>query len=135
MGDESEDFNEKIVKIGGSALLGTSVLTGLFVAIGKSQVAQRAAKKGEDNLDFKKMNEASQWAMRALRRATMYNFIVFGGAISAFCYSYNIRSFADFKKTVRSIKGVQISKEDAKPTTWEDIFPEKDKPSSSKKSN
>ena len=60
MGDESEDFNEKIVKIGGSALLGTSVLTGLFVAIGKSQIAQRAAKKGEDNLDFAKMNEGME---------------------------------------------------------------------------
>lgn len=133
MGDESAtDFNEKIVQIGGSALLGTSVLTGLFVAIGKSQVAQRAAKKGEDNIDFKKMNEASQWAMRALRRATMYNFIFFGGAISAFCYSFNVRSFADFKKTIKSIKGVQISKEGAKPTTWEDIFPEND---DSKKSN
>ena len=60
MGDESAtDFNEKIVQIGGSALLGTSVLTGLFVALGKSQVAQRAAKKGEDNIDFKKMNEGT----------------------------------------------------------------------------
>ncbi|CAG5095377.1 Oidioi.mRNA.OKI2018_I69.XSR.g14160.t1.cds [Oikopleura dioica] len=132
MGDESEDFNEKIVKIGGSALLGTSVLTGLFVAIGKSQIAQRAAKKGEDNLDFAKMNEASKWAMKALRRATMYNIIVFGGAISAFCYSYDVRSFADFKKTVQGIKGVQISKEGAKPTTWNDIFPED---SNSKNSN
>ena len=60
MGDESaNDFNEKIVQIGGSALLGTSVLTGLFVALGKSQVAQRAAKKGEDNIDFKKMDEGT----------------------------------------------------------------------------
>lgn len=60
MGDESaEDFNEKIVQIGGSALLGTSVLTGVIVSLGKSQVAQRAAKKGEDNIDFKKMNEGT----------------------------------------------------------------------------
>lgn len=138
MGDESaEDFNEKIVQIGGSALLGTSVLTGVIVSLGKSQVAQRAAKKGEDNIDLKKMNEASKWAMRALRRATMYNFIFFGGAISTFCYYYNVRSFADFKQTIRSIKGVQISKEGAKPTTWDDIFPEKDDSnnSSSTKSN
>jgi hypothetical protein len=57
MGDESaSDFNEKI---GGRALLGTSVLTGLFVGIGKSQVAQRAAKKREDNIDFKKMNKGT----------------------------------------------------------------------------
>ncbi len=60
MGDESaEDFNEKIVQIGGSALLGTSVLTGVIVSLGKSQVAQRAAKKGEDNIDLKKMNEGT----------------------------------------------------------------------------
>jgi len=48
------------MRIGGRALLGTSVLTGLFVGIGKSQVAQRAAKKREDNIDFKKMNKGEQ---------------------------------------------------------------------------
>jgi hypothetical protein len=47
------------MRIGGRALLGTSVLTGLFVGIGKSQVAQRAAKKREDNIDLKKMNKGT----------------------------------------------------------------------------
>lgn len=126
MGDESEDFSEKIVKIGGSALLATSVLVSASVAIGRNQIAQRGAKNGE-NLEYAKMVEGSQWAMRALRRATMYNIIFFGGISAAFCYSNDIRSFSDFRRTIRSIKGVQISKPEANPTTWEDIFPEEKK--------
>jgi len=123
--DIDEETTEQIVRIGGTAMLLTSVLTAATVAIGRNQVAQRAEKDGVK--DFKKMAEGSQLAMRALRRATMYNVIGFGGLITAGCYFGDIRSFQDFRLVAKSIRGVQISKEGAKPTTWEDIFPDEKK--------
>lgn len=122
-GSPEEDMNEKVLRIGGSAMLITSVMVSASIALGRNQIAQRSG-KGKEALDFQKMNEASQMATRALRRATMYNIIGFGGLITFGCWYHNIRSFQDFRTTVQSIKGVQISKEGAVPTKWEDIFPE-----------
>ena len=39
--------NEQLVNLGGTALLGTSVLVGLSMAIGRNQIAQRADKDGK----------------------------------------------------------------------------------------
>lgn len=97
---DSEDMNQKIVRIGGTALLLTSVITSATVAIGKNQIAQRAAKKGEA-VDVAAMNEGSQMAMRALKRATMYNIIGFGGVIGLGCLYFNIRSFQDFRSVIK----------------------------------
>merc|ERR1711924_453308 len=101
---------------------GTTLVCAATVAIGKNQIAQRAAKKGE-KIDVAEMNEGSKLAMRALKRATFYN-IGFGSAIAGFCWWNQITCLQDLRRTVQSIKGVQISQEGSKPTKWEDIFPE-----------
>ena len=66
----------------------------------------------------------SKLAMRALKRATFYNILGFGSAIAGFCWWNQITCLQDLRRTVQSIKGVQISQEGSKPTKWEDIFPE-----------
>ena len=48
-----------VVKIGGTAMLGTTLVCAATVAIGKNQIAQRAAKKGE-KIDIAEMNEGNK---------------------------------------------------------------------------
>ena len=48
-----------VVKIGGTAMLGTTLVCAATVAIGKNQIAQRAAKKGE-KIDMAEMNEGNK---------------------------------------------------------------------------
>jgi hypothetical protein len=55
-GSPEEDMNEKVLRIGGSAMLITSVMVSASIALGRNQIAQRSG-KGKEALDFQKMNE------------------------------------------------------------------------------
>lgn len=55
-----------VVKIGGTAMLGTTLVCAATVAIGKNQIAQRAAKKGE-KIDVAEMNEGKHTVLLGKR--------------------------------------------------------------------
>merc|ERR1712183_185502 len=125
--DEREALNQKIINIGGTALLGTSFITAGTVGIGRAAVAKRAA-KGEFGKDVnpKMMNEGSELAMKAFGRATMYTFGIFGASIGSWCWYNNVWSLKDLRTHLKSYHSCHISPGDSKPTTWEDIIGETD---------
>merc|ERR1711953_1295309 len=123
--DKRDDLNQKIINIGGTALLGTSFVTAGTVAIGRAAVAKRAA-RGEFGKDVnpKMMNEGSELAMRAFTRATIYTCGTFGSIIGSWCWYNNVWSIKDLRSHLKSYHFVHISPENSKPTTWEDIIGE-----------
>lgn len=100
--DKRDDLNQKIINIGGTALLGTSFVTAGTVAIGRAAVAKRAA-KGEFGKDVnpKMMNEGSELAMKAFTRATIYTCGTFGSIIGTWCWYNNVWSIKDLRKHLK----------------------------------
>merc|ERR1712168_132908 len=130
--DEIDDDVNKLVKIGGTALLGSSLFAAATVAVGRSQMAKKMYGSKKDNIDARLAHEASNLAMRTFGRATAYVFGAFGTLVGGACYNWNVYSIRDLRRQVKSIRGVQVSKEGAEPTTWEDIFPDEEEQEQSK---
>ena len=109
--DKRDDLNQKIINIGGTALLATSFVTAGTVAIGRAAIAKRAA-KGEFGKDVnpKMMNEGSELAMKAFTRATVYTCGTFGSIIGTWCWYNNVWSIKDLRSHLKRFHAFLIPK-------------------------
>ena len=109
--DKRDDLNQKIINIGGTALLATSFVTAGTVAIGRAAIAKRAA-KGEFGKDVnpKMMNEGSELAMKAFTRATVYTCGTFGSIIGTWCWYNNVWSIKDLRSHLKRFYAFLIPK-------------------------